>query len=334
LLTPGATPGVVNAPSTVSTINDINGVAVYDIYTDASKDVYYFSRLGPNLSVYIDVNSNPIQYTTNGQTYIAILANYVPSPDGTLMYCILPPNAYSTVTATGSGATVGNPTNITTITTVVQPTISTTITNPSTVTTTIGNPTGTTTLTDTDLAYDPTPNTFPNSSYIGNYDGNNSIVQSPVDLRTAWSYYLVSSFSSNMTGTASVNGTAPFFNSLPATVNGVTNPGYTGLEIAFNQNRPGATNVSGYVLTQSVLQYPALSSQSEINADLEVYKSLSLFDLFPTGDPEILKQFMINLYPTAQFNLVGPTQDSDIQSVLTKNIITFFNIQQQTLIPQ
>jgi hypothetical protein len=104
----------------------------------------------------------------------------------------------------------------------------------------------------------------------------------------------------------------------------------------------GARKVQGYVLVQGVMQWPNLNVAAESFADLQVYKALSVLDTFPIGDPEVLIRFMKAQYPGASF--VEKTKpdgvtvlipdNTEIELVFAKNITTFFNSQQQALIPQ
>ena len=45
------------------------------------------------ITVYQDVNGNPIQYF-DGKTYHSLQADYVASPDGTIIYYMQPPSTY------------------------------------------------------------------------------------------------------------------------------------------------------------------------------------------------------------------------------------------------
>ena len=49
-----------------------------------------------------------------------------------------------------------------------------------------------------------------------------------------------------------------------------------------------ARRVQGYVLVQAVMQWPGLNVAAETFADMQVYKSMSVLDTFPIGDPEVL----------------------------------------------
>lgn len=139
-----------------------------------------------------------------------------------------------------------------------------------------------------------------------------------------WTYYLVSGFSSNMTNNPTVTGEGPFLN------NPGTN-GFTGFNIATNH-----TTTNGYVLAQITMQYPNMNSTSATFADLEVYRAMSLFDTFPLGDPTVMEAVMKNVYGGASFYDTNSAtgNDPDIQLVFAKNITTYFNNQQQTLLPQ
>jgi hypothetical protein len=66
-----------------------------------------------------------------------------------------------------------------------------------------------------------------------------------------------------------------------------------------------------------------------------------VLDTFPIGDPEVLIRFMKAQYPGASFvektkpdGTVITPDNSEIELVFAKNITTFFNTQQQMLIPQ
>jgi hypothetical protein len=159
--------------------------------------------------------------------------------------------------------------------------------------------------------------------------GDDDLYGSPGDL---WRYYLVSGLSSNLTGSESLLGAAPFVGSTD----------YTAFTIADAMHDPAGTRqVQGYVLVQGVMQWPNLNVTAESFADLQVYKALSVLDTFPIGDPEVLIRFMKAQYPGASFvaktkpdGTVIIPDNSEIELVFAKNIITFFNTQQQALIPQ
>jgi hypothetical protein len=78
---------------------------------------------------------------------------------------------------------------------------------------------------------------------------------------------------------------------------------------------------------------------AETFADVQVYKSLSVLDTFPIGDTETLVAFLKSQYPGANFvgKKVGSTtipDNTEIEQVFAKNIITFFNSVQQSLLPE
>jgi len=261
-------------------ISDVKGRLVYTAYTDMNGLVYNISNLGSNLSVYIDVNGNPLQYTLDGKSFTAILANYLPSPDGTVMYYIQPPISKATSTPTQYDPT----------------------------------------FYDLNGEYDP-----------GNQNQLNPLVPQ-LDLTQEWTYYVVSGYSSNLTSSVGVTGQDPFMISGDYTdpITGVTTPGFSGFGIANTPSKVISGN-GGYVICQTTLQYPHLNSNTEIIADINVYKSLSLFDLFSTGDVQILQNFTTALYPHAPF-ITG--NETDIQLVLPRNVISYFNTLQQALLPQ
>ena len=77
----------------VSQVMDpVSGGPLYSVYTDPNGlTVNVPTNFG--ITVYQDVNSNPIQYY-DGKTYHSLQADYVASPDGTIMYYIQPPSTY------------------------------------------------------------------------------------------------------------------------------------------------------------------------------------------------------------------------------------------------
>jgi hypothetical protein len=149
-----------------------------------------------------------------------------------------------------------------------------------------------------------------------------------------WRYYLVSGLSSNMTASESLSAATPFVGSAE----------YTAFTIAdaMHNTTTGLRQVQGYVLAQGVMQWPNLNVAAESFADLQIYKALSVLDTFPIGDPEVLIRFMKAQYPGATFVIkmkpdgvtVLTPDNSEIEMVFAKNITTFFNTQQQALIPQ
>lgn len=72
--------------------NPVSGGTLYTIYTDPNGlTVNVPTNFG--VTVYQDVNGNPIQYF-DGKTYHSLQADYVASPDGTVMYYVQPPSTY------------------------------------------------------------------------------------------------------------------------------------------------------------------------------------------------------------------------------------------------
>src|SRR5262249_44941128 len=135
-----------------------------------------------------------------------------------------------------------------------------------------------------------------------------------------WRYYLVSGMSANMTSEPTVDGFGPFLSS----------SGFTGFEIATAAHATGgAKQVQGYVLAQGILQWPHLNTNAETFADVQVYKAMSLLDAFPIGDPEVLIAFLKSQFGAAPF-----VDNEEICLVFARNIVSFFNAFQQTLIPQ
>ena len=135
-----------------------------------------------------------------------------------------------------------------------------------------------------------------------------------------WRYYLVSGESSDMTMVAKVNG------------NGIFRGGNTAFNVAESRlNDKGNNQVQGFVLIEGMLQYPHINSNAEIFSDLLVYKSMSLFDTFPIGDPTVLNEFLTAQYPGAPF---VTTPNPEITNVLVRNIISYFNSAQAALNPQ
>jgi hypothetical protein len=168
------------------------------------------------------------------------------------------------------------------------------------------------------MYYIQPPSTYDQSAFdlVGDYD----LFGHPGD---EWRYYLVSGMSANMTSEPTVAGIGPFLSSTGATP-------YTGLTIAASQHAAnGSIQVRGYVLVQGILQWPHLNTNAETFADVQVYKAMSLLDTFPIGDPEVLIAFLTAQYPGAPF-----VTNAEINLVFARNIVSYFNAQQQTLIPQ
>lgn len=165
------------------------------------------------------------------------------------------------------------------------------------------------------MYYIEPPSTYDQSSFdlTGDYD----LFGHPGD---EWRYYLVSGVSANMTSEPTVAGMGPFLSS----------GGYTGFRVASSQHTSGGSKqVRGYVLAQGILQWPHLNTNAETFADVQMYKAMSLLDTFPIGDPEILISFLKAQYPHAPF-----ASNEEINLVFARNIVSYFNGYQQTLIPQ
>jgi hypothetical protein len=167
------------------------------------------------------------------------------------------------------------------------------------------------------MYYVQPPSTYDQSAFslIGDYD----LFGHPGD---EWRYYLVSGMSANMTSEPSVGGSGPFLGSAGATP-------YAGFDVAKAQHaQNGAVQVMGYVLVRGIMQWPQINSNAETFADVQVYKSMSLLDTFPIGDPEVLTRFLKAQNPNAPF-----VNNDEISLVFAKNIASYFNAQQQTLVP-
>jgi hypothetical protein len=165
------------------------------------------------------------------------------------------------------------------------------------------------------MYYIEPPSTYDQSAFdlAGDYD----LFGYPGD---EWRYYLVSGMSANMTSEPTVAGVGPFLSS----------GGYSGLRIApAAHTDAGANQVRGYVLVQGILQWPHLNTNAESFADVQVYKSMSLLDTFPIGDPEVLIAFL-----KAQYSAAPLVDNEEICLVFARNIVSFFNALQQALIPQ
>jgi hypothetical protein len=159
------------------------------------------------------------------------------------------------------------------------------------------------------------PSTYDQSAFdlVGDYD----LFGHPGD---AWRYYLVSGMSANLTSEPTVAGTGPFLSSGDYTGFGIAATAHTGA---------GTMQVQGYVLAQGILQWPHLNTNAETFADVQVYKAMSLLDTFPIGDPEVLIAFLKAQYPAAPF-----INNEEICLVFARNITSYFNTLQQSLLPQ
>jgi len=168
------------------------------------------------------------------------------------------------------------------------------------------------------MYYIQPPSTYDQSAFdlVGDYD----LFGHPGD---QWRYYLVSGLSADMSSEAVLNGSGPFMSSTGA----APFKGFTVAEAQHDDS--GANQVKGYVLVKGLLQWPNLNTSAETFADVQVYKAMSLLDTFPIGDPEVLIEFLKSLYPNAPF-----VSNDEINLVFARNIVSYFNTQQQALIPQ
>jgi hypothetical protein len=241
----------------VDILDPVRGNALYSQYLDPNGNLANVST-NPAITVYQDVNSNPIQYF-DGKSYHSLQADYNATADGTITYYIQPPSTYD--------------------------------------------------QTKFDI--------------LGDYD----LFGHPGD---AWRYFLVSGISSNMSANATFANSSPF----------IAGPGFTGFTIASTHADASLKKlVKGYVLAKGSLQWPHLNTNAEVSADVLIYKSMSLLDTFPIGDAEVLVAFLNAQYPNAPFLRLATTGDmtspsSDIPELFAKNIISYFNSLQQSLIPK
>jgi hypothetical protein len=226
-------------------IDPVGGGPLYSTYLDPNG-IAYSVATEVGITVYQDVNGNPIQYY-DGKTYNSLQADYVASPDGSVMYYLQPPSGYDQSAFT----------------------------------------------------------------LVGDYD----LFGRPGD---EWRFYLVSGFSADLAAEPAFAETGPFLGS----------PGYAGFTVA-SAHHSGDGDVQGYVLVKGVLQWPHLNSSAETFADVSVYKSMSVLDTFPIGDPGVLTSFLQAQYPKAPF-----VANADIKTVFARNIVSYFNAAQQTLLPQ
>ena len=87
-MSPNALPGSAK----VADVKDPVGGVLYTIYTDPNG-LAVNVPVNSGITVYQDVNSNPIQYF-DGKSFHSLQADYVASPDGKVMYYIQPPSTY------------------------------------------------------------------------------------------------------------------------------------------------------------------------------------------------------------------------------------------------
>ena len=73
-------------------LDPVSGAPLYSVYTDPNGlTANVATQFG--ITVYQDVNGNPIQYY-DGKTYHSLQADFIATPDGTVMYYIQPPSIY------------------------------------------------------------------------------------------------------------------------------------------------------------------------------------------------------------------------------------------------
>lgn len=134
-----------------------------------------------------------------------------------------------------------------------------------------------------------------------------------------------------MTPSESLQSSVPFRNS----------DEFTGLAIADAMHRKtmGKCQAKGHGLVRGVMPRHNLNVATRGFADVQVYKAMSVLDTFPIGDPDVLIRFPRAQYPGA--SVVGrkvdgtaAPDDTEIELVFAKNIATYFNTLQQTLVPQ
>jgi len=131
-----------------------------------------------------------------------------------------------------------------------------------------------------------------------------------------------------MTSEPSVQGYGPFRAS-----NSSTSP-YTGFSIASTSHAAvagggtGPLLVQGYVLVKSVVQWPHLNTNAEIFADVNIYKAMSLWDMFPVGDLGVMVAWLKGAYPGAEL-WSASDGGKEVGLVMARNIATYFNGMQQ-----
>jgi hypothetical protein len=73
-------------------LDPVSGGILYSVYTDPNG-LTVNVPVNSAITVYQDVNSNSIQYY-DGKTFHSLQADYIASPDGTVIYYIQPPSTY------------------------------------------------------------------------------------------------------------------------------------------------------------------------------------------------------------------------------------------------
>ena len=106
---PMTTQAVPGATKLYDVLDPVGGGPLYTVYTDPNGlTVNVLAK--PGVTVYQDVNGNPIQYY-DGKTFHSLQADFVATSDGTVMYYIEPPSTYdqSTFDLTGDYDLFGHP---------------------------------------------------------------------------------------------------------------------------------------------------------------------------------------------------------------------------------
>jgi hypothetical protein len=89
LMTASVLPG---STKVADVLDPVGGGVLYSVYLDPNGlTVNVPAKLG--ITVLADVNGNPIQYF-DGKTYHSLQADYIASPDGSILYYIQPPSTY------------------------------------------------------------------------------------------------------------------------------------------------------------------------------------------------------------------------------------------------
>ena len=101
-VTPGST-------RTAVIMDPVGGEVLYTVYTDPNGFTVNIAT-NPSFTIYQDVNGNPVQYY-DGKVYHSLQADYIASPDGSLMLYIEPPPNYdqSAFSLTGDYDIFGHP---------------------------------------------------------------------------------------------------------------------------------------------------------------------------------------------------------------------------------
>ena len=97
------------ATKVVDVMDPVKGGVLYTVYTDPNGLTVNVA-VNASIAVMQDVNGNPVQYH-DGQAFHSLQADYVASPDGTVMIYVQPPSTYdqSTFDLTGDYDLFGHP---------------------------------------------------------------------------------------------------------------------------------------------------------------------------------------------------------------------------------